>query len=58
MNIDILIDFFKWCSIINGVIIFFSVVIFSFFSDSSYKNNKKLFSGDKEDFNKTIYIIL
>jgi L-cystine uptake protein TcyP (sodium:dicarboxylate symporter family) len=58
MNFDTLIDFFKWCSIINGTIIIISVVIFSFFSDFSYKNNKKLFAGDKKQFNQTIYTIL
>ena len=58
MYIDSFIDFFKWCSIINGIIIIVSVVIFSYFSDFSYKNNKKLFAGTKEEFNKTIYTIL
>lgn len=58
MQIDIAIDFFKYCSIINGSIIIVSVIIFAFGSDFSYNNNKWLFSGSKEEFKKTIYTVL
>ncbi len=58
MNLDIMIDFFKWCSIFNGSIIIISLIIFMFSSDFSYKNNKRLFGGSKEDFQKTIYTVL
>ena len=58
MGIDIAIVFFKWCSIINGVIILISFIIFAFSSDFSYNNNKWLFSGSKEEFKKTIYSVL
>ena len=58
MNLETAIVFFKWCSIINGLIIGISVIIFAFSSDFSYKNNKWLFSGSKEEFKRTIYTIL
>ena len=58
MSLDILISFFKWCSIINSLIIVISFIIFSFSSDFSYNNNKWLFSGTKEEFKKTIYTVL
>ena len=58
MNFETIVDFFKWCSIINVSIIIISVMIFALFSDFSYNNNKKLFPGDKSEFKKTIYIIL
>ena len=58
MQIDIAIDFFKYCSIINGVIIIISFIVFAFGSDFSYNNNKWLFSGSKEEFKKTIYTVL
>ena len=58
MNLDIMTDFFKWCSILNGSIIIISLIIFMFSSDFSYKNNKWLFGGSKEDFKKTIYTVL
>ena len=58
MSPDILIDFFKWCSIINGLIIIVSFIIFAFSSDFSYNNNKWLFSGTKKEFKKTIYTVL
>ena len=58
MNFDIITDFFMWCSIINVSIIFISVIVFSLFSNFSYKNNKNLFSGNQIEFKKVIYTIL
>ena len=58
MGLDIAIEFFKYCSIINGSIIIVSFVIFAFGSNFSYQNNKWLFSGTKEEFKKTIYTVL
>ncbi|MAX10382.1 MAG: hypothetical protein CMG13_05995 [Candidatus Marinimicrobia bacterium] len=58
MNLDFAINFFKWCSIINGLIIVVSFMIFAISSDFSYNNNKWLFSGTKEEFKKTIYTVL
>ena len=58
MTLDIITDFFKWCSIFNGLIIIISLIIFIFTSDFSYNNNKRLFGGSKEEFKKTIYTVL
>ena len=58
MLLETMISFFKWCSIINGSIIIISLIIFMFSSNFSYKNNKRLFGGSKEDFKKTIYTVL
>ena len=58
MTLDFAINFFKWCSIINGLIIVASFMIFAISSDFSYSNNKWLFSGTKEEFKKTIYTVL
>ena len=58
MNFDIITEFFMWCSIINVSIIFISVIVFSLFSNFSYKNNKNLFSGNQIEFKKLIYTIL
>jgi len=58
MNLEITINFFKWCSIVNGLIIIISSIIFAFSSDFSYKNNKWLFGSNKEEFKKTIYTVL
>ena len=58
MSIDILISFFKWCSIINCLIVLISFIIFAFSSEFSYNNNKWLFSGTKKEFKKTIYTVL
>ncbi len=58
MNFGTIIEFFKWCSIINLLTIIISVIVFSLFSSFSYKNNKNLFSGNEIEFKKTIYAIL
>ena len=58
MDIDLVEFFLKWCSIVNGIIIIFSLLMFSFFSDFSYNNNKKLFADSKIRFKRTIYTIL
>ena len=58
MNFDIITEFLMWCSIINVSIIFISVIVFSLFSNFSYKNNKNLFSGNQIEFKKVIYTIL
>ena len=58
MNFDIITEFFMWCTIINVSIIFISVIVFSLFSNFSYKNNKNLFSGNQIEFKKVIYTIL
>ncbi len=58
MSFGTIIEFFKWCSIINVSIIIISVIVFSLFSSLSYKNNKNLFYGNKIEFKKTIYTIL
>ena len=58
MSLDILTSFFKWCSIINGLIIIISFIIFAFSFDFSYNNNKWFFSGTKKEFKKTIYTVL
>ena len=58
MDIDLIEIFLKWCSIVNGIIIFFSLLMFSFFSVSSYNNNKKLFADSKIRFKRTIYTVL
>ena len=58
MSIETIIEFFKWCSIVNISIIIFSAIIFLLFPNFSYNNNKKLFPGNKNEFKKTIYFIL
>ncbi len=58
MNLEVIINFFKWCSIINVLILTISSIIFAFSSDFSYKNNRWLFGGSKEEFKKAIYTVL
>tara|TARA_Y100001970_G_C13895012_1_gene680661 strand:+ start:39 stop:284 length:246 start_codon:yes stop_codon:yes gene_type:complete len=55
---EAIIAFFKYCTIINCSILIGSFIIFAFCSDFSYKNNKWIFSGTKEEFKKTTYTIM
>ena len=54
MDINIIIDFFKWFSIINiSVIILFYILLYFAF-DFVYMPYKKIYMGSKEDFNKSL----
>jgi hypothetical protein len=54
MDINIIIDFFKWFSIINiSVIILFYILLYFAF-DFIYMPYKKIYRGSKEDFNKSL----
>ena len=50
-----LIEFFKWCFILNCIVMFYSILMVCFFQDFAYKIHTKLglYSGDKDN-HKTI----
>ena len=53
-NINLIIDFFKWFSIINiSVIILFYILLYFAF-DFVYMPYKKIDMGSKEDFNRLL----
>ena len=53
-DINLIIDFFKWFSIINiSVIILFYILLYFAF-DFVYMPCKKIYMGSKEDFNKSL----
>jgi len=53
-DINLIIDFFKWFSIINiSVIILFYILLYFAF-DFVYMPYKKIYMGSKEDFNKLL----
>ena len=53
-DINLIIDFFKWLSIINiSVIILFYILLYFAF-DFVYMPYKKIYMGSKEDFNKSL----
>ena len=55
MNIDLLIEFFMWLTILNIVFIIFFYVMIRFGFDFFYNNFiKSLYLGSKEEFNKMI----
>jgi len=54
MDINLIIDFFMWLSIVNVsfIILFYALLYFAF--DFVYMPFKKIYMGSKEDFNKSL----
>ena len=60
MNIEdalFLIEFFKWCFILNYSLMCFSALIIFLFEDSVFKIHTKLgfYSGDKDNYKSLIF---
>jgi len=55
MNIETLIRFFMWCTILNVVLLAFSFSIFAFAGDFVYRMHSKWFSMPRETFNVVFY---
>jgi len=53
-DINLIIDFFMWLSILNVsfIILFYALLYFAF--DFVYMPYKKIYMGSKEDFNKSL----
>jgi|TARA_Y100000294_G_scaffold164733_1_gene171690 hypothetical protein len=58
MDIQTLITFFKWCTIINGVLLVLSATIFILAPDFVYQTHSKLFPIPRETFDVIIYSFL
>ena len=54
MDINLIIDFFMWLSILNVSVIILVYALMYFAFDFVYMPYKKIFMGSKEDFNKTL----
>ena len=54
MDINLITDFFMWLSIVNVsfIILFYALLYFAF--DFVYMPFKKIYMGNKEDFNKSL----
>ncbi|PTN38944.1 DUF6868 family protein [Desulfonatronum sp. SC1] len=57
MNIDLLTQFFMWCTILNVafLVLSFLVVAFGFGGDFVYRMHGKFFPMPRETFNAVIY---
>jgi len=57
MSTDNIIDFFKWCFILNYSLMCFTALIIYFFIDSMYSIHRKLgfYSGDKDNYRSLIF---
>lgn len=58
MNIQKLTSFFMWCTIINGVLLVFSLIIGTAGLDWAYSTQGKFFPISREVFNVAYYSFL
>ncbi len=58
MNIEALIMFFKWCTIINGLLLAFWAALVIFCPNIVYNVEKKFFPVPRDFFDKFIYAFL
>ena len=55
MDIITVRTFFMWCTIINGILLTGSSLVFIFASDSIYPIHSRLFKVSRESFNTLFY---
>jgi len=58
MDIQTLTRFFMWCTIINGALLIFSVMISIAIPDLVYRMQSKFFTISRETFNVVFYSFL
>ena len=58
MNIEIITEFFFWCTVINGTILLLMALLFTFMPNFLYKSQKKFFDIERKTFDITFYSIL
>ena len=58
MDIKTFTEFFKWCTIINGALLIFSVLMFTAVPDLVYGVQSALFPLARETFDVLIYAFL
>lgn len=58
MDIQKLISFFKWCTIINGVLLVYSVIMLVWLPDFIYDFHGQMFSLSRESFDVIIYAFI
>jgi len=55
MSIEMLTEFFMWCTILNMGLLMFSFLILAFASDFVYRIHSKWFPMPRETFNVVLY---
>ena len=55
MNIQVLIRFFMWCTILNTGLLALSSLILAFARDAVYRKHSKWFHIKREAFDNTLY---
>jgi len=58
MSLEILIDFFMWCTLINGVILLIWGLIYMFIPDLMYRAQSNWFQVSRENYNSLSYLLL
>ncbi len=55
MSVQLMIDFFQWCSIINGVLLLLWIGMMMFAPDLVYKTQYRWFPVSRDAFAETMY---
>ena len=58
MDMELLKEFFKWCTILNIVLYMYVALLIAFMSDWIFKVHSKLFSLERGEFNTVLYSFL
>ena len=58
MDIHVAQEFFMWCSIINGALLVFSLLILTMAGNFFYQMHSKLFPMSRDSFNVVIYCFI
>ncbi len=58
MDMQVLTDFFMWCSIINGSIFLIWIIVYGLAPNLVYKIQGLWFLGSRETFNTLMYALL
>ncbi|MDD5728628.1 MAG: hypothetical protein PHV59_08700 [Victivallales bacterium] len=58
MDIQILLRFFLWCTVIDGVLLVLGCGMGMFFQDFVYRIHHKWFNISREHFSLTVYVVI
>ena len=55
MDLQVITNFFLWCTVINGVLFSFWMIMFVLFPDTVYRTQSRWFAISREHFDTIIY---
>ncbi len=58
MDIQAITEFFKWCTILNGILLVFSFVVIARMGDSIYSIHSRWFPMSRDRFFSMLYVMI